>query len=71
MKKKIYDIVFAAQYEGLTTKEATDKLLLLFSVSSSATSKYDISSCPECKSVDHTMITGQPYKCMDCGHKWV
>jgi hypothetical protein len=33
MKKQIYDIVFAAQYEGLTTKEATDKLFLLFSIS--------------------------------------
>lgn len=33
MKKQIYDIVFEAQYEGLTTKDATDKLLLLFSVS--------------------------------------
>jgi len=33
MKKQIYDIVFEAQYQGLTTKEATDKLLLLFSVS--------------------------------------
>ena len=32
MKKKIYNIVFAAQYEGLTTKQATDKLLSLFSV---------------------------------------
>jgi hypothetical protein len=32
MKKKIYDIVFAAQYEGLDTKEATSKLLGLFSV---------------------------------------
>ena len=32
MKKKIYDIVFAAQYEGLTTKEATDQLLVLFAV---------------------------------------
>ena len=30
MKKKIYDIVFAAQHEGLTTKEATDQLLVLF-----------------------------------------
>ena len=33
MKKKIYDIVFAAQYEGLSTKEATDQLLDLFDVS--------------------------------------
>lgn len=33
MKKKIYDIVFAAQYEGLSTKEATDQLLVLFGVS--------------------------------------
>ncbi len=33
MKKKIYDIVFAAQYEGLSTKEATNKLLGLFGVS--------------------------------------
>lgn len=33
MKKQIYDIVFATQYEGLSTKEATDKLLLLFGVS--------------------------------------
>ena len=32
MKKKIYDIVFAAQYEGISTKEATDKLLVLFGV---------------------------------------
>ena len=32
MKKKIYDIVFSAQYEGLTTKEATDQLLVLFGV---------------------------------------
>ena len=32
MKKKIYDIVFAAQYEGLSTKEATDQLLVLFGV---------------------------------------
>ena len=32
MKKKIYDIIFAAQYEGLTTKEATDQLLVLFGV---------------------------------------
>jgi hypothetical protein len=29
MRKQIYDIVFAAQYEGLSTKEATDKLLFL------------------------------------------
>ena len=35
MKKKIYDIVFAAQYEGLNTKEATDQLLVLFGVSNS------------------------------------
>jgi len=35
MKKQIYDIVFSAQYEGLSTKEATDKLLLLFSVTRS------------------------------------
>ena len=36
MKKKIYDIVFAAQCEELDTKEATDKLLMLFTVSCSA-----------------------------------
>jgi len=35
MKKKIYDIVFASQYEGLTTKAATDQLLALFDVSGS------------------------------------
>jgi hypothetical protein len=32
MKKKIYDIVFASQYEELTTKEATDQILVLFGV---------------------------------------
>ena len=32
MKKEIYNIVFASQYEGLSTKEATSKLLCLFSV---------------------------------------
>ena len=32
MKKKIYDIVFASQYEGLSTKEATEQLLDLFAV---------------------------------------
>jgi len=35
MRKEIYDIVFAAQYEGLSTKEATEKLLALVDVSGS------------------------------------
>lgn len=40
MKKKIYDIVFAAQYEGLSTKEATDQLFGLGGVSNSALIDY-------------------------------
>lgn len=32
MEKKIYDVVFAAQYEGLSTKEATAQLLVLCGV---------------------------------------
>ena len=51
MKKQIYDIVFEAQYEGLTTKEATDKLLLLFSVSrqSEQLDPYEPDNFPKCK----------------------
>ena len=40
MKKKIYDIVLAAQYEGLSAKEATDKLLDLLGVSGSLPDKF-------------------------------
>jgi ribosomal protein L37AE/L43A len=71
MKAEILDIAEKLYHNHLTPKVATKLLLRLFDVSSIASSKYDITRCPKCKSTDHTMITGRPYKCMDCGNKWV
>jgi len=59
MKKKIYDIVFAAQYEGLTTKEATDQLLVLFGV----VARSEQLSCSTC--IDYGNLTGTQ-KCLGC-----
>lgn len=67
MKKQIYDIVFSAQYEGLSTKEATDKLLLLFSVSERSKQLF----CPKCKDQNY-LVHEKEYECLmnECRHKW-
>lgn len=50
--------------------EAIDEALNIADNGFNSSSKYDVTFCPKCKSTDHTMITSQPYKCNDCGHKW-
>jgi DNA-directed RNA polymerase subunit M/transcription elongation factor TFIIS len=56
----------------LENKHETEQLNIL-GVSSSADyeAEINITRCPKCKSSDHLMITGEPYKCMDCGNKWI
>ena len=61
MKKKIYDIVFEAQYEGLTTKEATDQLLVLFGVVGLSEQLV----CPDCKG-KNIQNTDYGKQCRDC-----
>ena len=62
MKKKIYDIVFAAQYEGLSTKEATDQLLVLFGV----VGRSEQLICRKCKA-ELTEFDIYHNKCFKCG----
>jgi len=67
MKKKIYDIVFAAQYEGLSTKEATDKLLVLFGVVGRSEQLF----CPHCGG-GHENFTrnGDHVWCQKCDYEF-
>lgn len=64
MKKKVYDIVFEAQYEGLTTKQATDKLLSLFSV----VGQSEQLPCGNCKPMEYDIDGIRHFKCRICGN---
>lgn len=66
MEDKLEKILLDINIGRITVKVAKRKILRLFRLDSDL----DITRCPKCKSTDHTMITGQPYKCMDCGNKW-
>jgi len=70
VKEQIIKIAQDLEKNKITTKTAKTLLLCLFGVSNNTLDEYDeidITRCPMCGSSDHSMITGEPYKCFYCG----
>lgn len=70
---QLLSILKDLENKAITTYQAGELILILFDVSGSFSPNdcdIDITRCPKCKSPDHSMITGQPYKCRDCGNVW-